>query len=150
MSIPSSKIVYLSLAAVVGTFAALVASGCDSDASSDATVDFSECQEDAYGKDMDTGNDIIESAIDASVDGDDIVITLDDYEANCCPSPGATITFDSFDIHVDFQEITADEACNCMCVIDFEVRIPDVAPGDYTIDFDYDGADHATLEVTVP
>ncbi len=116
----------------------------------DPNVSFSECQADAYGKDMDTGNDHLSSDISASVDGDDIVITLDDYEANCCPSPGADITIDGSDIHVDFQEITADTACNCMCVIDFQVVIPDVAPGDYTIDFDYDGEDHATLEVTVP
>jgi hypothetical protein len=84
------------------------------------------------------------------VDGGDVVIAIEDLDANCCPSPGADITITGDVILVDFADVTADEACGCMCVMDFEIRVPAVAPGDYTIDLDYNGQDLTLLEVTVP
>ncbi len=149
MSVPASKIVYLSLAAVVGTFAALVATGCEGVAG-DATIEAGSCEGDSYDKDMDTGFEELETTFGVSVDGSDIVIAIDNIDANCCPSPGADVTFTDMDIRVDFSDVTGDDACLCTCVTDFEIRIPDVEPGDYTIDLDYNGDDLDTLEITVP
>ncbi len=149
MAIPSSKIVYLSLAAVVGTFAALVATGCEA-IGSGAEVFAGSCEGDSYAKDMDTGAADLETTFGATADGDDIIITIDNLDANCCPSPGADVTFSGSDIAVDFHDVTGDDACLCMCVTDFEIVIPDVGPGDYTIDLDHDGTDLDILEVTVP
>lgn len=114
------------------------------------TIATGECEGSAYDKDMDTGGAELETTFSAAADGDDIVIQIDNLDANCCPSPGADITIDGVDIAVDFQDVTADEACGCMCVMDFEIVIPGVGPGSYTIDLDYNGQDLDTLEVTVP
>jgi type 1 fimbria pilin len=149
MATPPSPLVYSALAVTIVTFAVAFASGCDQ-YTLKAEVQAGSCEGDAYGKDMDTGGAEIETTFGATADGDDIVIEIDDLDANCCPSPGADITTSGFDIQVDFQDVTADEACGCMCVMDFEIRIPDVLPGDYTIDLDYNGTFVASLEVTVP
>ena len=141
----------LSLAAVVGACATILAAGCGLTVFT-ADVTAGSCEGDAYGKDMsfDTGFESPETTFGTTVDGSDIVIEIDDVAANCCPSPGADITTSGTGIHVDFQDVTADEACGCTCVMDFEIRIPDVGPGDYTIDLDYNGEDLTTLEVSVP
>ena len=149
MPTPQSPLVLTSLAVVIATFAALVATGCES-LDPGAEVTAGSCEGSAYDKDMDTGGAELETTFSAAADGDDIVIQIDNLDANCCPSPGADITIDGVDIAVDFQDVTADEACGCMCVMDFEIVIPGVGPGSYTIDLDYNGQDLDTLEVTVP
>jgi len=149
MASTHSPLVWASLATVIATFATLVATGCDG-IGGGAEVFAGSCEGDAYGKDMDTGSDVLEATYDVSADGDVIVIDLGNVEANCCPSPGADVSFDGNDVAVDFHDVTADEACNCMCVIDFEIRIPDVDPGDYTIELTHDGEGSVILEVTVP
>ncbi len=135
MATPQSPLVLSSLAVVLATFAALVATGCESIGSS-AEIFAGACEGSPYGKDMDTGAPDLETTFGATADGDDILIAIDNLDANCCPSPGADITIVDSDIAVDFHDITTDEACNCMCVMDFEIRIPAVGPGDYTIALD--------------
>lgn len=86
----------------------------------------------------------------AEVDGDDVVLHMIDVDANCCPSPGASATYSGSTIRVDFSDVTADEACDCVCVFDFDVRIADVPAGTWTLDVYDDGESRGTLEVTVP
>jgi hypothetical protein len=149
----TSPLVLGSLAAVVLTFGVAFASGCGV-ISSKAEVLAGACEGSPYGKDMsaDTGDTGFEyeTSFAVSLDGDDVIVAINDIDANCCPSPGADIAFAGDEILVDFQDITADEACGCMCVMDFEIRIPDVPPGSYTIDLDYNGEDLTTLEIEVP
>ncbi len=149
MSTPQSPLVLTSLAVVIATFATLIASGCGLVGPS-AEITAGSCEGSPYEKDMDTGSSEPETTFGATADGDDIVIAIDNLTANCCPSPGADIVIDGANIAVDFQDVTSDEACNCMCVMDFEIVVPGVGPGSYTIDLDYNGGDLDTLEVTVP
>ena len=144
-----SPLVYSALTAVVVTFGLAFISGCEGVAG-DAIVEAGSCEGDTVEKDMDTGFEELETTFGVSVDGADIVIAIDNIDANCCPSPGADVTFSDADIHVDFQDVTGDDGCLCTCTTDFEIRIPDVDPGDYTIDLDYNGDDLDTLEITVP
>jgi hypothetical protein len=137
------------VALFVTSLATLLAAGCQS-MGSGAEILAGSCEGSPYEKDMDTGGGEPETTFGASADGDDIVIAIDNLDANCCPSPGADIAISGTDIAVDFHDVTGDEACNCMCVMDFEIRIPDLGPGDYTIDLDYNGEDLDTLEVSVP
>ncbi len=151
MSRSESPIVWITLAGVAATFALLFASACGL-AGFRAEVTAGSCEGDAYGKDMsvDTGlPEGVEPDVWAEADGDDILLHLDDLEANCCPSPGADLTLSGTEIQVDFEDVTADEACSCMCITDFELRIPDVGAGSYTLDVDYNGSDLATVEVEV-
>ena len=127
----------------------LLAVGCGVVAPS-AEIFTGSCEGSPYAKDFDTGGVDLETAIWAEADGDDVVLHLDNLDANCCPSAGADIAVDGFSVEVDFEDVTAEDACGCMCVMDFEVRIPELGPGDYSIDVDYNGADLETVEVTVP
>jgi hypothetical protein len=147
-----STLVWTLLFAVIATFAVTYATGCESIvAPGSGVVDITtgECEGSPYEKDMDTGApagpDVWAEAV-----GVDIVLHLDDLTANCCPSPGAEISISGTDIHVDFQDVTSDEACNCICVMDFALRIPDPGAGEYTLDVDHNGQDLATVEVSVP
>ena len=152
MATTHSRIVWTALAAVVTTYALAFATGCEL-VTQQALVTAGSCEGDAYGKDMSSDPaepEPVEPDIWAEADGVDIVLHLDDLDANCCPSPGADLVIDGSDIAVSFEDVTSDEACGCMCITDFEVRIPDVGPGDYTLDVDFNGSDLATVEVTVP
>jgi hypothetical protein len=145
MASTQSPLVYGSLTAVLITFGLAFAQGCTG-LVTQAEVLAGSCEGSPYEKDMsadtgDTGSASFETTFEVSVDGGDVVIAIEDLDA-------ITITGDV--ILVDFADVTADEACGCMCVMDFEIRVPAVAPGDYTIDLDYNGQDLTLLEVTVP
>ncbi len=127
----------------------LLAAGCGLIAPT-AEIFTGSCEGSPYAKDFDTGGADLETAIWAEADGDDILLHLDNLDANCCPSAGADIAVSGFDIEVDFEDVTADEACGCMCVMDFEVRIPDLGPGTYSVDVDYNGEDLDILTVVLP
>jgi hypothetical protein len=147
-----STLAWTLLFAVVATFAVSFATGCESivdPEGSDVDITAGECEGSPYGKDMDTGGPV-EPEVWAEADGADILLHLDDLTANCCPSPGADIAISGSDISVDFHDVTGDEACNCICVMDFQVRIPDPGSGDYTIDVDHNGVDLDVVEVRVP
>jgi hypothetical protein len=130
---------------------ALLAGGCSLVAPT-ADIITGSCEGSAFDKDMssDTANPEVDPEVWGEADGDDIVLHLENLDANCCPSAGADIVQDGFSIEVDFQDVTADEACGCMCVMDFEVRIADLGPGSYSVDVDYNGSDLAVVEVEVP
>ncbi|MFZ5479383.1 MAG: hypothetical protein ACOZNI_21645 [Myxococcota bacterium] len=93
---------------------------------------------------------VAEFSMSAEVVGDDVVLHMVDVDANCCPSPGAAISTDGSTITVDFSDVTADTACDCNCVFDFDVTIADVPSGTWTLDVYDDGVSRGTLEVTVP
>ncbi|MBN1335444.1 MAG: hypothetical protein JXB39_05740 [Deltaproteobacteria bacterium] len=86
----------------------------------------------------------------AEVEGRDILLHLDDLTANCCPTPGAEITLAGGTFSVVFDDLAGGGGCFCECVIDFVVRIADVASGTWTLDVAYRGADLGSTEVSVP
>ncbi len=85
----------------------------------------------------------------AETDGRDVLLHLDDLTANCCPTPGAAITHSDTTFTVVFDDLAGGGGCFCECVIDFLVRIADVAPGTWTLDVEYRGAPLGSAEVTV-
>jgi hypothetical protein len=117
---------------------------------SDLDVTAGSCEGSSLEKDrsLDTGVPH-ETAVWAEADGSTIVLHLDDVDANCCPSPGATLTRDGTDLHVDFLDVTDDMACGCMCWTDFTVEILDNDPGTYTVTVDYYDELLGTAEVVV-
>ncbi len=112
-------------------------------------VDAGDCEGSSFDKDMDTGSTDPVS-ISAEASGRDVLLYLNNLDANCCPSPDAVVTLDGFDMLVEFDDETnVDESCDCMCVMDFTVTIEDLDPGTYTIEVDHDGAIIGDTEVEV-
>jgi hypothetical protein len=107
-----------------------------------------DCEGNAYEKDMDTGT-VEPFELTATADGRDVVLYLDNLEANCCPSPDATYTADGESLLVLFEDVTGADACDCECIMDFEVTLEDVPPADYTLEVEYRGAIIGSAEVTV-
>ena len=112
------------------------------------TIATGECEGSAYDKDMDTGA-TDPTAIWAEADGRDVILHLDNLDANCCPSADAVITMDGSDILVEFDDVTTEDPCDCICVMDFEITIEDLDPGTYTIEVDYDGGIIGDAEVEI-
>ncbi len=107
-----------------------------------------DCEGDTYAKDMDTGAaDPME--IWAEADGRDLVLHLDNLDANCCPSADAVITFDGTDILVEFDDVTTEDPCDCTCIMDFEITIEDLDAGSYSIEVDYHGSIIGEAEVEI-
>ena len=107
-----------------------------------------ECEGSVYGKDMDTATPE-PTEIWAEADGRDVILHLDNLDANCCPSADATITFTDLDILVEFEDVTSGDPCDCSCIIDFVITIEDLDAGTYSIDVDYHGAIIGSTDVEV-
>jgi hypothetical protein len=112
---------------------------------------------DLYGEVSTTGGDCEGEAFAAPVPavwaetaGSDILLHLDDLTANCCPTPGTTVTLADTTFTVVFDDLAGGGGCWCECVIDFLVTIEDVAAGTWTLDVEYRGAALGSAEVTVP
>jgi hypothetical protein len=122
--------------------------GTESSGFSGYTVDAGECEGTNYDKEYDTAAPE-PMEVSAEVDGQDVLLHLDNLDANCCPSPDAVITLDGFDMLVEFDDVTSGDPCDCMCVTDFLVTIEDLDAGSYSIDVDYNGGIIATVEVEI-
>ena len=137
-------------------FALLVLVACPATepggAGSAAANTVGECKSSADAKDTalaDTGYDAV-YAMTAEVDGDDVILHMVDVEANCCPSPGATVTLDGAVARVDFSDVTTEDPCDCTCVFDFDVRVAALGTGTWTLDVYDDGLSRGELEVVIP
>jgi hypothetical protein len=91
----------------------------------------------------------VASVLDVEVDGSDLMVHLNDMVANCCPSPGADVTVAGDVVEVEVEDVTADEACGCSCVMDFDVEVVDLEAGDYTVDVFYNGSFFDTAEISI-
>jgi hypothetical protein len=111
-------------------------------------VETGECEGNAYAKDMDTGA-AEPMEVRAEADGRDILLYLDNLTANCCPSADATISYDGFDILVEFEDVTTGDPCDCECVMDFVVTMEDFTPGTYSIEVDYRGSIIGAVDVEI-
>ena len=118
-------------------------------------VSAGECEGDGFeimaggAQDADAIDAEAASAVDLQVSGTSILLHFEDLVANCCPSPGADIDLDGDLIEIDFYDVTADEACGCTCIIDFDLEVVDVAPGDYTVDVYHEGSYLDSFEITI-
>ena len=111
-------------------------------------VEAGQCEGNSYDKDLDTASpDPMD--VWAEADGRDILLHLDNLDANCCPSPDATITFDGTNILVEFEDVTSGEPCDCTCITDFLVTIEDLDAGSYTLEVDYMGGSIGSAEVEI-
>ena len=140
------------LLAAIAMSATLQTSACAQqgmDEPEQALVTAGECEGDAYAKSMDTGG-VEPMEIWAEADAAGIMLHLDNLAANCCPSPGAQVNVEGFEIVVAFDDVTAADECGCMCITDFTVEIGANQPGEYTIDVDYDGAYLGSTTVELP
>ncbi len=144
-----SRIAFLAVSTLALT---LTIAGCElggeGPSSGAFTIITGDCEGDGYGKDMDTGSPD-PTAVWAEADGRDAVLHLDNLLANCCPSADATVTIDGTDILVEFEDVTTEDPCDCMCVTDFLITIEDLDPGAYTIEVDYDGSIIGDAEVEI-
>jgi len=143
-----------SAATLALVFALAMTIGCDEQGGENPNfgafvIDAGECESSGLGKDMDTGSaDPV--AVYAEADGRDVILHLDNINANCCPSPDAVITFDGTDMLVEFDdESNVDESCDCTCIMDFTITIEDLDPGSYSIEVDHDGAIIGDTEVEI-
>lgn len=126
--------------------------GADPGDLSASALQVGECQDtpDRRGPSVDTAGWEPTPTATAAVDGDDVVVHLDEVYANCCPSPGATATYEDGTIVVQFHDVTTEDPCDCMCVFDFDVRLDDVPSGHWTVEVYDDGEYLDTTDVTVP
>lgn len=108
--------------------------------SGDLVATAGECEGSPYEKSLTDDTAGSETVIWAEADGATIVLHLDDLVANCCPSPGADLARDGFALTVDFHDVTDGTPCDCVCVTDFRVEIPDNEPGSYTLDVLFNGS----------
>lgn len=99
---------------------------------------------------VDTGGFTPDPTVGARIDGDTLVLEYDQMSANCCPSPAAEVEIEGSTLTVDLRDVVHGDPCDCMCVIDFEVRVDDLDPGDWTVDALFNGARVGTLSVTMP
>ena len=111
-------------------------------------VEAGECEGNGYGKDMDTAEPE-PTEIWAEADGRDVILHLDNLQANCCPSADAVITLDGADILVEFDDVTTGDPCDCECIIDFVITIEDLDAGTFTIEVDYNGTSLGSTDVEV-
>ncbi len=114
----------------------------------DVVVEAFECEGSAYGKSMDTASPE-PTEVWAEVDGADIVMHLDNLDANCCPSPDADVNISGSDITVLFEDVTDNNPCDCTCITDFTVTIESVDQGSYTVDVQYNSSSIGTVDVEV-
>ena len=119
-----------------------------------AEVVTGECSGSAFRSDgpdgafADTGT-AAEPGVEAEVVEGSLVLHYVDMAANCCPSPGASIELTDTTVRVDLSDVTSDEACDCMCVTDFDVTVPDLDPGAWTVEALFNGSLVATLDATI-
>lgn len=119
--------------------------GLDADAQA-----IGECKSTPDGPTTDTAGYTPTFSMTADVTGSTVVLHLVDVTANCCPSPGASVSTEGSILRVDFQDVTSDTSCDCMCVFDFDVTLTDVPSGTWTVALYDDGEAMGTVDVTVP
>ena len=88
-------------------------------------------------------------ALEVIADGSTVLVTLHNIDANCCPSPDADVTVSPSQIEILFEDVTADDACGCTCITDFDIEVSDVEPGLYSLDVYVNGGFFETAEVEV-
>jgi hypothetical protein len=132
----------------------------DGKVSSDSTgikVNFGECKHsaDSYKakavEDIQTGQECVTIAYAA----DSGILRIDHQDAafNCClKSLAADVAIDDGIITINESEIYTDGmACDCMCLYDINYDIPNVAPGEYTVNISgpYGAGDDKKIQFVV-
>ena len=145
------KILATSMLAALFTLGVVGCTPIDDDDPQDGpfvgAIDAGDCEGDAYDEFMMGAED--PSPLTVDVDGSNLLVHLEDIDANCCPSPGADIDVSEGLIEIQFEDVTADDACGCMCVTDFDIEVEDVDPGSYTVDVYFNGSYLDSVEVEV-
>lgn len=113
-------------------------SGANTDSispSGEATaVDVGGCYDSAAGPELDSTWEGPTTDMVAESSGHEVVLHVTRLEANCCPSPAAGYVVEGEKLRVDFEDVSLESACGCMCTQDFDITLLDVPNGSYIVD----------------